>query len=68
MSSIKDEQSGSMYISGQPGTGKSASINNILDSIQPNLDNLQARSGNDMNSFDKGPRNSGILILHLEYK
>ena len=45
MSSIKDEKSGSMYISGQPGTGKSASINNILDSIQPNLDDLQARSG-----------------------
>lgn len=45
MSSIREEQSGSMYISGQPGTGKSASINNILDSIQPNLEDLQARSG-----------------------
>ena len=41
--SIENERPGSMYISGQPGTGKSASINNILDQI--NVDALGAHSG-----------------------
>ena len=41
---IKDEMGCSLYISGQPGTGKSATINNIIDQI--NFKKLKTQKGN----------------------
>ena len=40
---IKDEMGCSLYISGQPGTGKSATINNIIDQI--NFKKLKTQKG-----------------------
>ena len=40
---IEQDQGQSLYISGQPGTGKSATINNIISKI--NFNKLKARKG-----------------------
>ena len=66
---IKDEMGCSLYISGQPGTGKSATINNIIDQI--NFKKLKTQKGtiiSEIFKFDQSEANSRITGCHVNRK